>query len=97
MFTNVYNSFLQWLYTLIESLPSVPSDPSILSAYQNVMSTLQPYIINGVCILRFFFGTDTVQLMGKILALTLLLEPFKWAWSFFWWFIRKIPFISVRE
>lgn len=73
------------------SLPSLPSD------VPTYVSQALTYLLSGLGLLRSFLGDTTVSYVLSLFSIVVALDTFYFSYTAFMWFLRKIPFFSVRQ
>lgn len=88
-------SLANFFANLISSFPvTLPSLPTIVT---DSIQTGYSYCLDGLGIIRLFIGAEAFSFMRVCVLLVLLLTPFRYTWSFLRWFIKKLPFVHIRE
>lgn len=92
----IVNALLQVLYTLLDAIMifDIPDLPPQIS---NGISYALTYITQGVGVLTSFIGPDAMAVLGVLFGLFVVLNVAFFAYSVAWWFIRKLPFLQIRE
>lgn len=89
LFTALINLLIGLINALDLSLPSLPD--TVLGSF----TTFASYLPGALSLLRAFLGDSVFLQISILFSLFVDLQAFKFAWSFFWWVLRKIPILNI--
>lgn len=89
LFTALINLIISLINALDISLPSFPNDVA------GSLVTFASYLPGALGLLRSFLGDEVFLQISILFSLFVDLQAFKFAWSFFWWIIKKIPILNI--
>lgn len=91
----IIKGLLSLVTSLINLIPlQLPMLPTNIT---DNLTTATEYLQQGLGFLRFLLGDPCFNALWVLFALIVLLEPFKLAWSLFWFVVKKIPFFGISD
>lgn len=86
---------IEMLGNLVQAIPM--EVPSIDPFLQDKVTSVMDFITGSIEILGVFIGSTGLRAIGLFLAWIALLNTAYMAYQVFWFAVKKIPFLNIRE
>lgn len=85
---------LSLLTSLLSNVGSIPAFPmQVLGIFQQVIK----YMVNGIDLLGLFIGPTALTFIGVCLDFIIAMNLFYFGYSCVMWFVKKIPFLGIKD
>lgn len=84
-------SLLTSLLSNVGSIPALPAD--VMQMFYIAIS----YMVSGIDLLGLFIGSTALTFIGVCLDVIIALNLFYFGYSCVMWFVKKIPFLGIKD